>query len=63
MPENTVTLILRYAMPGDTFDPSIEGVEPISTEGTPVPADQVLAVKKAAGFVGVSLGTKRTRRK
>jgi hypothetical protein len=53
MPESTITLYLRDAFdPRDTFDPSIEGVDPITTTGTPVPAGQVKAVKSAARRYG-----------
>lgn len=54
MPE-TVTLALTRASATDVFDPSVEGVEPITDSGTPVSADLVKAVRKKARENGVRL--------
>ncbi len=50
------TVTLRVA-PGETdvFDPSIEGVDPITKAGTPVPADKEKAVRKVAREYRVTL--------
>ncbi len=54
MPE-PVTLAVAPHEPTDVFDPSIEGVDPITRIGTPVPVDLEKAVRKAARENGVSL--------
>ena len=54
MPE-TVTLALARASATDVFDPSIEGVDPITRSGTPVSADLVKQVRGKARENGVRL--------
>lgn len=39
----------------DSFDPSVEGVEPITPEGTAVPAGKAKAVLESAERAGVEL--------
>ncbi len=55
----TVTLaVVKPHYHGD-FDPSIQGVDPISREGTPVPSDKVNEVRKAARQNGIAIKTVR----
>lgn len=50
---STITLACRF--PCDVFDPSIEGVDPITQVGTPVPADKEKEIRAAAKANGVSI--------
>lgn len=56
MPDaSVVTLaVVAPSFHGD-FDPSIEGVAPITRDGTEVPAEHVKAVKAAARENGVTV--------
>lgn len=39
----------------NAFESNVSGVDPITPQGTPVPADKVAQVKEAAGRVGLNL--------
>lgn len=54
MPSTVTLAVVAPSFHGD-FDPSIEGVDPITREGTSVPAQLEKAVRAAARRVGVSL--------
>jgi len=51
---NVVRLRLN-SWPTNAFDPSIEGVDPISSGGTDVPAEHAEAVTKAATAAGLTV--------
>lgn len=46
---------LAVVYPQDVFDPSIEGVDPITRDGTLVPADQESNIRSLAGQYGVKI--------
>lgn len=55
--ESTVTLFVENYQQG-SFVSGIDGVPPITVEGTPVSSDQVEAVLEVAGYANVALGRK-----
>lgn len=63
MPTTNSTVTLAIAAHDQTavFDPSLEGVDPITKAGTSIPATQEKAVRRLARQNGVSIRGRRPR--
>lgn len=48
-------VVLAVVYPHDVFDPSLEGIDPITADGTEVPESRVDEIKKLARDNGVRL--------
>jgi hypothetical protein len=57
--EHKTVYLLNWWMA--SFDPSLEGIAPITREGTPVPTSLIPKVRRRAKRFGLSLTTKPPR--